>query len=335
MSFLRHPAAVAAIAGLASCSVAPVPTPAADPMTATSDPGPVARAAGTSDPLAGDTRVHDPSLWVGAGGWFVFGTGPGLQRLHSDDGTVWKRLPPVFHPGHAPAWWAEAVPAHQGLDVWAPKLFALDGRFHVLYAISTFGKNTSAIGLASADSPDAADWRDDGLVVQSQAGDDFNAIDPDLFVDPRTQRLWMTYGSFWHGIRVTEVDRSTLRPIGETRFIAAHRGGIEAPTLVRRGDWWYLFVSWDFCCRGVDSTYNIRVGRASSPFGPFTDREGRPMLEGHGELIEAGGLRWKGPGHQDVFGDLLVRHAYDAQDGGKSHLRLSTLRWSADGWPSL
>jgi arabinan endo-1,5-alpha-L-arabinosidase len=334
MTPLRLLALAAAFAGVASCAVAPLPQPVAQ-MPITLAPGTAARLAATSDPLSGDTRAHDPSVWVGAGGWYVFATGPGLQRLHSDDGTVWKRLPPVFGAGRVPAWWAQAVPSHKGVDVWAPKLFELGGRYHVMYSISSFGKNTSAIGLASADSPDAAQWRDDGVVVQSQAGDDFNAIDPDVFVDPQTRRVWMTYGSFWRGIRATELDPATLKPIGETRFVADHRGGIEAPTLVRRGDAWYLFVSWDFCCRGVDSTYNIRVGRASSPLGPFTDREGRPMLEGHAELIEESGPRWKGPGHQDVVGDLLVRHAYDAQDGGVPHLRVSTLHWSADGWPSL
>lgn len=334
MTLIRHLALVAAFAVVASCAVVPAPQPAAQ-MPTTVAPGTAARLAATIDPLSGDTRAHDPSVWVGAGGWWVFATGPGLQRLHSDDGTTWKRLPPVFGPGRTPAWWAQAVPSHKGVDVWAPKLFELDGRFHAMYSISSFGKNTSAIGLVSADSPDSADWRDDGVVVQSHAGDDFNAIDPDVFVDPATRRVWMTYGSFWRGIRVTELDRATLRPIGETRFIADHRGGIEAPTLVKRGDFWYLFVSWDFCCRGVDSTYNIRVGRATSPLGPFTDRAGDEMLQGHAELIEESGPRWKGPGHQDVVGDLLVRHAYDAQDGGVPHLRVSTLHWSADGWPSL
>ena len=284
--------------------------------------------------LQGDTRAHDPTLWPAESGVLhVFTTGPGLQHLRSaDGGKTWQREAPVFTA--APAWWAEAVPAHQGLEVWAPKAFAHAGRFWLLYAISTFGKNRSAIGLASSTGPDAADWRDEGLVVQSRSGDDFNAIDPDLMRD-RDGRLWMSYGSFWGGIRLTELDAKTLRPIGETRFIARHKPGIEAPTLLRRGDWVYLFVSHDLCCRGVQSTYNIRVGRARDLTGPFLDRDGRPMMDGGGTLIEAGGPRWKGPGHQDVVGDVIVRHAYDAEDGGKPHLRLSRLAWSDDGWPSI
>ena len=77
--------------------------------------------------------------------------------------------------------------------------------------------------------------------------------------------------------------------------------------LIRRGDWYYLFVSHGLCCRGVNSSYHIRVGRARQPNGPYRDQEGRDMMDGGGTLIEAGGPRWKGPGHQDVVGDLLVR----------------------------
>lgn len=284
--------------------------------------------------LQGDTLAHDPTLWPAEGGVLhVFATGQGIQHLRSaDGGMTWRREAPVL--AARPAWWDEAVPAHKGLDVWAPKAFAHAGRFWLLYSISTFGKNRSAIGLASSSGPDANDWRDEGLVVQSRAEDDFNAIDPDLLRD-RDGRLWLAHGSFWKGIRLTELDARSLRPIGEPRFIARHEPGIEAATLLRRGEWVYLFVSHDLCCRGVDSTYNIRVGRSREVTGPYLDRDGRPLLEGGGTLVEAGSVRWKGPGHQDVVGDFIVRHAYDAQDSGRPHLRLGRLDWSGEGWPRL
>ncbi len=288
-----------------------------------------------ADTLTGDTQALDPSLWTdGASQHFVFTTGKGLQRMRSADGLSWRRIAPIFSEANKPAWWATAVPAHMGLDVWAPKLFKHAGRFWVMYSISTFGKNVSAIGLASAESPEASDWRDDGLVVASGFEDKFNAIDPDVLV-AKDGRLWFSYGSFWGGIRLSELDRKTLKPIGETRFIAGRKGGIEAPTLIQRGDWFYQFVSHDFCCRGVESTYNIRVGRAKNVWGPYLDKDGVAMMDGGGSLVESGGPRWKGPGHQDVFGNTLVRHAYDAEDGGKPHLRIDALNWSADGWPSL
>ena len=289
------------------------------------------RAAQAIEPQ-GDTGAHDPTLLIDGPRWFVFTTGPGLQRLVSDDaGQSWKRLKPLFE--QAPAWWQQAVPEHRALDVWAPKLFRHRGRVWVLYSISSFGKNRSAIGLASSDAPDGV-WRDEGLVVASGASDNFNAIDADLHAEP-DGRLWLSYGSFWGGIRLSELDADTFRPRGEPRFIARRKGGIEAPTIVRRGAWVYLFVSYDLCCRGVDSTYNIRVGRARSVEGPFFDRDGKAMMEAGATLLLAGGARWKGPGHQDVVGDWMVHHAYDAEQGGKPHLRMARLRWSDEGWPEL
>jgi arabinan endo-1,5-alpha-L-arabinosidase len=281
----------------------------------------------------GDTGAHDPSLLIQGEHWFVFATGHGMQRLESTDaGETWRRLAPVF--SERPAWWANAVPEHKGLDVWAPKLFTHRGRVWVLYSISTFGKNRSAIGLASSDRTDGAAWRDEGLVVQSTAADGFNAIDPDLFVDT-DGRLWLSYGSFWGGIRLTELSADTLRPIGEARFIARRKGGIEAPTIQRHGDWVYLFASYDLCCKGVDSTYNVRVGRARGVEGPYLDRNGKDLLDAGGTQLLSSGARWKGPGHQDVVGDWLVHHAYDTERGGRPQLRIKHLSWSADGWPVI
>lgn len=281
----------------------------------------------------GDTGAHDPTLLIQGERWFVFTTGRGLQRLESTDaGKTWRRLAPVF--SQPPAWWAEAVPEHKGLDVWAPKVFQHRSRTWLLYSISTFGKNRSAIGLASSDRPDGSEWRDDGLVVASTVTDNFNAIDPDLFVET-DGRMWLSYGSFWGGLRLTQLDARTLRPTGESTFIARRKGGIEAPTIVRHGEWVYLFASYDLCCKGGESTYNIRVGRARSVQGPYLDRDGKDLLDAGGTQLLAGGARWKGPGHQDVVGDWLVHHAYDTERGGKPHLRIKRLSWSDDGWPVI
>lgn len=325
-------AAVTAVAVVSAALTACGNVPAS-PSTAASGPA-------FEDPAG----AHDPTLIEQGTTLHVFTTGKGIQHLRSEDGKRWSRLPQVLT--EAPSWWAEAVPAHRGLDVWAPKVFALNGRYWLLYSISTFGKNRSAIGLTSSASLDGP-WRDDGLVVKSVESDDFNAIDPDLFIDAKDAggdgRVWLSYGSFWRGIRLVEFDPATMRPTGPSRFVArgvgkdgAGGGGpIEAPTIVRRGGWVYLFVSHDFCCRGVKSTYNIRVGRAPTAQGPFLDRDGRDLMDGGGTLVEQGAGRWVGPGHQDVAGRWIVRHAYDAEDGGKPKLRIDELRWTEDGWPRL
>jgi arabinan endo-1,5-alpha-L-arabinosidase len=295
--------------------------------------------------LSGELGAHDPSLWLAPDGTqWVFATGEGLARLRSRDGRHWERHAPVFTTARKPAWWAQHVPAHQGLDVWAPKLFAHRGRLWVMYSISTFGKRTSAIGLASvplAEGPGAAVWRDDGVLITSneaRADEGFNAIDPDFYADD-DGRVWMAWGSWWQGLQLTELDPNTLRPRGPVTKLARRRGGIEAPTLLRHGGHVWLFMSWGLCCKGVDSTYEMRVGRAASVQGPFVDREGRLLTEGGGTLLLAGGARYKGPGHQDVIttpaGAEMVWHAYDAEAAGQPRLRRAVLRWGADGWPSL
>ncbi|MGI8995978.1 MAG: family 43 glycosylhydrolase, partial [Pyrinomonadaceae bacterium] len=116
-------------------------------------------------------------------------------------------------------------------------------------------------------------------------------------------------------------------------------GAIEAPAIVRKNSYYYLFVSFDFCCRGKDSTYNIRVGRARRLTGPYMDRSGQPMLEGGGTLVVAGQGRWVGPGHcavlQDKDGEKLVYHAYDTEWRGIPTLRIAPLLWDAEGWPTI
>jgi arabinan endo-1,5-alpha-L-arabinosidase len=112
---------------------------------------------------------------------------------------------------------------------------------------------------------------------------------------------------------------------------------IEAPFIVRRDGYYYLFVSFDMCCRGKDSTYKVMVGRARKITGPYEDREGKPMLEGGGTFVLEGAEAWRGPGHQavlhDANADLMVFHAYDGTSG-RPMLQISTMVWE-DGWPRV
>lgn len=112
---------------------------------------------------------------------------------------------------------------------------------------------------------------------------------------------------------------------------------IEAPFLLHRGRYYYLFVSFDLCCRGVNSTYNIRVGRAEQVTGPYVDREGKAMMEGGGSILLATQGSVIGPGHCAVLhnerGDFLVHHFYDGEDNGMPTLQVRPLAWTSDGWP--
>ena len=111
---------------------------------------------------------------------------------------------------------------------------------------------------------------------------------------------------------------------------------VEAPFIVHHGGFYYLFVSWDLCCRGIKSTYRTMVGRAKKITGPYLDKQGKSMVEGGGTELLAGNARWLGPGGESVWmqpddHDLLIFHAYDAKTG-KPALQISTITWQNE-WP--
>ena len=107
--------------------------------------------------------------------------------------------------------------------------------------------------------------------------------------------------------------------------------------MFKRGGYFYLFTSFDQCCSGVNSTYNIRVTRAINPTRTFLDQDGVPALEGGGTLLLGTDGRRIGPGHQSVLKDgdktWLVYHYYDAQNNGTPTLGVSPLYFTSDQWP--
>lgn len=303
--------------------------------------------AAASQPLGDVRNVHDPTVIEAAGTFYLFSTRAGISVRCSEDLVRWRLCGDVF--GHLPQWAAEDVPGLRGL--WAPDVSYFNGKYHLYYSASTFGSNRSAIGLATNQTLDPSSenyaWKDQGKVIGSTRSDDWNAIDPNLVLDEAGQP-WLSFGSFWGGIKMRRIDPATgkLSARDETLYPLASRtrskelpGAIEAPAVVRRGGYYYLFVSFDFCCRGAKSTYHVRVGRARRVTGPYTDRGGRPMNEGGGTILLEGAGRWAGPGHCAVLqtkgGDKLVYHAYDTEWRGTPTLRVSDLYWDAEGWPTL
>lgn len=298
--------------------------------------------------LEGDIRqVHDPSIIKAGDTYYLFSTRAGIAIRCSKDLVHWRLCGDVF--AHLPEWTVKDVPGLRGL--WAPDVSYFNGQYHLYYSVSTFGSNRSSIGLATNQTLDPASdkyrWVDRGKVIGSNVSDDWNAIDPNVVFDEQDQP-WLAFGSFWSGIKLRKLDRATgqLATDDQTLYSLASRprskelpGAIEAPTIIRKNNYYYLFVSFDFCCRGKDSTYNIRVGRARRVTGPYVDRSGKPMMEGGATLVIAGSGRWAGPGHcaflQEKDGDRLVYHAYDTEWHGVSTLRISSIRWDSDGWPTI
>ena len=302
--------------------------------------------------------VHDPVMAKEGDMYYIFATGMGIQRLTSIDRKTWvvSRTPVM---SVVPGWTTDSVPGFSS-HVWAPDVIRWHGRWWMAYSCSTFGKNGSAIGLLSSNSLARNMWKDEGCIVSSrEKRDDWNAIDPNFVVDEATDTPWLVWGSFWDGIQLARLDSTMhLAPGERPRTIArryapgykpsepnptskfAGTNAIEAPFIFRHGDYYYLFVSWDYCCRGAKSNYRVAVGRSTKVDGPYLDRTGRDMADGGGTLvIEGDKTEWEAAGHCSAYNfdgeDVFVCHGYSAKHNGAAMLIQRRIMWTADGWPEL
>jgi len=321
--------------------------------------------------------VHDPSSLVRDGGhWHVLATGgwgspawsgePGLRRYRSRDLHHWERLlPNALSSVDAALWAPEVVPSRSG------------AQHLVYYSVSSWGSPRSCIRLAFVPAGrfgDVDEWREVGEVLCSDGSQGYNAIDPAVVRHGR--ELWLAFGSGWQGVMLTALDAesglvplhiATLAPVlnawgwlnATVPVIALARaqtpekqrqvetGGdamVEAPYVLSRGAWWYLFVNWGWCCKR-DSSYSVRYGRSVDVFGPYMDREGGRMDQGRGSLllnVSARDGRALGPGHVSVTlveGQWLVsfaaydRDAPQGADAAGARLQVRRLRWTRDDWP--
>jgi arabinan endo-1,5-alpha-L-arabinosidase len=229
-------------------------------------------------------------------------------------------------------------------NIWAPSITKHGDMYYLYYSLSVFGVNTSALGLMTNPALDpkapGEGWTDQGIVLKSGGRDNWNAIDPRR-IDTADGKAWLSYGSYWDGIKMRELDPVSGMPANETVYDLASRqgGGIEASAIFEHEGKFYLFVSFDQCCKQLESTYRIMVGRADAVTGPYVDRDGKAMLQGAATEVQAGQGRFIGPGGQEAIsssmGDLLVYHYYDGDDLGVSKLEISPIEWDEEGWPVL
>lgn len=323
--------------------------------------------------------AHDPVMARQDSVYYLFTTGKGITVWSSTDMEHWKPEEPVFD--SAPEWSLELVPDFDNVE-WAPDIFHHDGTYYLYYSVSQFGRNNSAIGVATnqtlhPEDPDF-EWVDHGPVVQSVPGRDmWNAIDPNIALDDNGAP-WMSFGSFWMGLKLVKLQDNLLdiqrNPQQWHTIAARHRywklderdagdaanpelnykelyprevleanrnmenGAVEAPFIFTKNGYYYLFISWDRCCRGLESSYKIMVGRAKNIHGPYLDKNGQKLIHGGGSLVAKGNKEWAAVGHQAAYTfegtDYLIFHGYDASDQGRPKLIIREIRWE-DGWPAI
>ena len=273
----------------------------------------------------GAPYIHDPSTIAECEGkYYTFGTGGG--GLISEDGWSW-------HAG-----------AERPGGGAAPDVLKIGDRYLVIYGATGGGLGGGHNGriltmwnkTLDPKSPDFK-YSNPIEVASSDGMEDCDAIDPCLLLDPSTNRLWTTYGTYFGTIRLIELDPKTGERIkgNQEKDIAID---CEATDLIWRNGWYYLLGTHGTCCDGVNSTYNIVVGRSRNVEGPYIDNVGRDMFHGGGRMVIAAGDRKTGPGH---FGRTIIDEGVEVMSchfeadfdmSGRSVLGVRPLLWKND-WP--
>lgn len=273
----------------------------------------------------GTPYIHDPSTIAECDGkYYTFGTGGG--GLISEDGWTWHKG--AVRPGGGAA----------------PDVMKIGDKYLVAYGATggglAGGHNGRILTMWNKTlDPESPDFKfSSPIEVASSDGlEDCDAIDPGLFLDLVTGRLWVSYGTYWGNIRLVELDPKTGERVKGNRPVDIAID-CEATDIIYRDGWYYLLGTHGTCCDGVNSTYNIVIGRSRSVTGPYRDNVGRDMLHGGGRMVIAAGDRVVGPGH---FGRFIVddgvevmscHYEADFDQGGRSVLGIRPLLWK-NGWP--
>ena len=242
----------------------------------------------------------------------------------------------------------------------APDISYYNGKYLLFYQSHKPNTCNAATGLATNTTLDPNDagyeWLDHGLILRSEPFYDgldvycgnedatFNAIDASFYVDNDTP--WLVFGSTIGGIKLIELDPKTLKPVDDAkfhtlaqRFLLQKDPIIEAPYLLHRDDYYYLFVSFNHCCLDEQTNYQVRVGRAKEITGPYYDQNGWPLQWGGGTLVIRRDGQFIGTGHADVWReddiDWLVHHSKDPAQNYRAYLNIRRLDWTRQGWPTV
>lgn len=286
--------------------------------------------------LQGYPGAHDPSAMVKRNGvYHIWTTGDQIYHLTSTDLISWQPAAPVFAAGTWPGWVGSYVPGFKG-NFWAPECVFMNGKYYLYYSCSLGGRE-SAIGLAT--SSDLATWTDQGMVVYSDQTSPWGSIDPAVFTDAQG-KVWMAFGSHLTGNWLIQLDPTTGKRIdGNIKNIAGAPVYCEneASYVMQRGGYYYLFYNKGICCAGSNSTYYVQMGRATSPTGPYLDKNGVDLLQGGGTNFLVPKDNYLGPGQVGLFTEngvnYLTYHYYDRSRNGAPTLGIGSLSWDAAGWP--
>ncbi|TIA41908.1 endo-1,5-alpha-L-arabinosidase [Aureobasidium pullulans] len=354
-----------AVASLATQAVAVPSNSKPDPFSNASWPLPH-NISGVSNPGAnesyqgwGGVHLHDPSIVMGPDGHFYSFSTHGLvvisraSQPNSLDG-YWEPIGSVLE--------SSSIINNTGnTDPWAPDVHKVGDTYYCYYAVSQFGSQFSSIGLATSKTLRPGSWVDHGAVLTSNTTapsplNITNAIDANLFIDPKTKIPYLTYGSFWSDIWQFQLAKDLLSVVWTPAPVQLSLDPVspqaeEGAYLSRHDSWYYLWYSHGSCCGynvsalpAPGQEYSIRVGRSRSATGPFVDRNGVDLRNGGGYIIYGSHDYVYGPGGQAVLTnyhgrDVLYYHYVNTIQNPTYVDELKLLGWNyinyIQGWPVL
>lgn len=316
----------------------------------------------------GAANVHDPSVIATDSFYYAYSTdaiyiphGTNINPEEVPTGHIQIRKSKDLVNWQFVGWALPSIPADavthihsytngKGADgIWAPYILQYGNIYRLYYSVSSFGTNSSYIGLAIAQSPEGP-WEDVGCVVKTNPESAMNAIDPSIVTTPEG-RQWMHYGSYFGGLYCVELDvtsgfTKTQGDLGQMVATRAEKKDkiIEAPEIIYNPELkkYFLFVSYD----PLFTHYNLRVGRSDSPNGPFYDMFGNNMADTtnnypiltHSYKFK-GHPGWSGNAHCSVINDngkyYLFHQGRLAPDNLMMVMHTREIHWLPNGWPTI
>jgi len=275
--------------------------------------------------------LPDPTVIQANDGYFYLYATEDIRNTpiyRSQDLVNWKFVGTAFTDATRPTFEPKG-------GLWAPDINYINGKYVLYYSMSVWGGEwTCGIGVATADKP-RGPFTDRGKLFRSNEIDVKNSIDP--FYVEESGKKYLFWGSF-RGIYAIELsdDGLSVKPGAEKQRIAGT--AYEGIYIHKRNGFYYLFASVGSCCEGLKSTYTTVVGRSDNLFGPYGDKQGRPMMENHHEVLIQKNHKFVGTGHnseivKDRKGqDWVFYHAVSVDNPKGRVLMMDKVSWE-NGWP--
>jgi len=276
----------------------------------------------------------DPDMIAACGRWWVYPTDPGdppsvapasrFTAWSSPDLQHWTRSAPLLRIADIPWIAADGAPDH---GLWAPSLTAANGRYYLYYAVGPQNPTPSRLGVAIGDRPDGP-FVDSGHPLLT-GGDGFEAIDPMVFVDPKSGTPYLyAGGSAGAMLRIFEL-KSDMTEIAREIPVETPPNFTEGAFVHDRGGIYYLSYShgrWN----GPD--YSVHYATSSTPVGPWTYR---------GAVLVADATH-QGPGHHGFAENpathqwYIAYHRWERRPGpgpyqGDREVAIDAVRYASDG----